>query len=123
MSRIDICVRAKGTGEILVNRGFCRDTHLRHFCENSPDPKVEEFAHHLLLGLDLSAETFEGFLADLDHTLGYLRALSPEAREAVFSFYKADLFDRFVEDLGESLSFLRAFGAETDLTSVDLGIV
>ena len=61
MSRIDISVTDKNSGELIENIGFCRSPHLTYFCEEYQDSKIRNFSDSIFLGKDITKENIEDF--------------------------------------------------------------
>ena len=99
MSRIDITVKQKDTGELFINQGFCRSSDLEFFCENTQDPKLQDFAYLLYTGVTLSQENVNDFLSQLDYVVQFLVAMEEPTRKTYFPFYQSTYYQQFIEDL------------------------
>lgn len=120
MSRIDLCVKERATGTLLVNRGFCRSPHVTACCEASEDPLVRDFGQELLLGLYITESNVGAVLETIAYTVGYLERLDAEARKQTISSYQDDSVQVFVADLRAGHAFLQALRQEPDFALLEV---
>lgn len=123
MSRIDISVTEKESGELIANRGFCRSSHLSYFCEESQDSAVRDLAENLFLGQNITEDNIDDFLRDLEYVISYFLEMNENERAMTFPSYKNELFIQFVDDLKNSLVFLSNLNQEKKLSEIEVEIV
>ena len=123
MSRIDITVKQKDTGELLINQGFCRSSDLEFFCENSQDLKLQDFAYLLYIGVTLSQENVNDFLSQLDYVVQFLVAMEAPTRKTYFPFYKGTYYQQFIEDLTNGRNVLQSLSQEKDLNTLKVDVM
>lgn len=122
MSRIDITVEDKNSGEVLANHSFCREPHLRIFCGSSTDPEIQGFANQLQIGTDLSSENIDHFLDTIRHVIQYLKSSVPLSHhENEFHSPQQEL-EIFTTDLESALRFLTDLKAQQDPTQIQIMI-
>ncbi len=123
MSRIDISVREKKSGNLIANRGFCRDSHLSYFCANSKDEKIRDFARELFIGVSITTDNIEDFLKNLKHASFYLEHIEKSARDTEFSFYNEEMYHDFLVDLKDGFEFLKSLNQKEDLQNLEVSII
>ncbi|MCP4136986.1 MAG: hypothetical protein GY754_38820 [bacterium] len=123
MSRIDISITEKESGEWIVNRGFCRGTHLSYFCKNCKDEQVRDFDVDVTWSVDLTKQNFSEFIKSIEYTISYLESLDENERNKLFKLYRKDNFYQFIEDLKESLHYLMNFEKDHDLDKYEIDIL
>jgi hypothetical protein len=119
MSRIDITVQDKNSGEVLINRAFCREPHLRVFCGTASDSEIQGFADELSIGVDLSSENIDHFLNTMRHVIQYLQSsIQIGHYQSEFHAPQQEL-ESFTADLENALQFLMDLKAQKDWTQIE----
>jgi DNA-dependent RNA polymerase auxiliary subunit epsilon len=122
MSRIDISVREKESGELIANRGFCRSSHLSFFCEDSQDSKLREFAGNLFIGITITEDNVKDFVESLKYIVSYLEGLDKDEYEKLFSGYPEASYSQFLSDLKDGITFIQSLNEEQDLYKLEVDI-
>ncbi|MGZ5007646.1 MAG: hypothetical protein ACXWE9_01025 [Methylobacter sp.] len=123
MSRIDISIRDKASGTLIANRGFCRNSHLSFFCEESQDATLRDFANDLFMGVDITEKNIEDFLKSIEYVVSYLERLDKNDRNKAFPFYTEELYTQFLNDLKDGLEFLQSLNKTQDIQKLEIEII
>lgn len=123
MSRIDISIIQKETEKTLINKGFCRSPHVTFFCEQSQDPKLQDFAYSLDLGVTLSQENVADFLQQLEYVVQFLTTMEEAKRSSYFSSYNESSYEQFIEDLTNGRDMIQSFLKNKDFNHLEIEIV
>jgi len=124
MSRIDITIKEIATDNLIVNRGFCRDTHLEIYCEHFEEEIMCDFANDLYSGVSLGMSNFQDFLFRLSYVIQVLSNMDKEDQLKAFPSYPVNLLEQFINDLEDSFEFLRLFKLnEKDISKFNISII
>lgn len=120
MSRIDISITEIESGKLIVNRSFCRSSHLSYFCEESEEIKLRNFADSIFLGVIITINNIDDFIKILEDVTYYL--LKNKAA-TIASLEKEESFTKFIADLEDSLLFLQKIRKEYNLENFEIEIM
>lgn len=123
MSRIDISVTDKASGELIANRGFCRSSHLSFFCEESEDSRLQDFANSLFMGVSLTEDTIKDFLETVEYTVSYLEGTGKDENRAKFSADMEESYRQFISDLKDSIDFIQSLNEAQNLGNLEVDII
>jgi hypothetical protein len=116
MSRTDLMATSRSTGERLVHQGFCRGAALEIFCEDSPDPDLQYFAHRVAMGYRLDGTELPECIRWIGEVADKLEAIPPASRPLVYPAYDEAFYLDFLRDLRHSQDLLRTLDPTRDVT-------